>query len=710
MLPEVIRFEDVTVDLRRMAVTRAGQSVPLEPKSFDVLRYLMEHRDRLVTKEELLDAVWKDTFVTPNVLTRAVAQLRKGLGDDAFEARYIETVPKRGYRFIAPATAIGLGSVGVEVPPATTAPATRTTDTPARRHPIAAVVGISLLVGGAGLGLYAMRDREVRPTAETALPQVSPRRFTTGSYSFSFPAISPDGRTIAYSSDRDGAMEIYTAGSTAGGKESALTNDGGQNIFADWSPDGQMVAYHSRKKGGIWVVPSGGGAARQVVNFGSQPAWTPDGEQIVFTSDAGGMAAQSVLWVVHRDGSSLRQLTKLGAPRGGHSRPAVSPDGRVIAFSVSHGHISTEVWTAPISGAAGTKLGNGTSPHFSGDGTSVFWVGRTLEGNDALMRVNIDARGIPSGAPQTMQTFPGTFIGDMSVARDGTTVLWLFQGVANLWAVDVPARGMAQPVAITADDVRNTQPRHFRDGRIAFNQYTPGQRPTVWMMNEDGSKREALTVGPNVAVLAPQWAPDGARLFAQLADFNRKLSFAWLDIGTRQLTPLPVNGDGALSPSLSPDGRQIAFHVIDEGGVINVWTQAVDGGPRTQVTFDDEAMSYPAWSPDGQSIVVEIKRGDDTRIGIVSKDGGNVEMLVSERGQSWPFSWAPDNDRIVFAGSRDGVWNIYTVSRKTKAVRQLTDFTSVEGYVRYPSWSRTRDTVVFERAEQRGSLWTARLR
>ena len=102
MSTELYEFGDVAVDLRRVEVRRAGEAVPLEPKSFDVLRHLLENRDRLVTKDELLDAVWKDTFVTPNVLTRAVAQLRKGLGDDAFEARYIETVAKRGYRFIAP--------------------------------------------------------------------------------------------------------------------------------------------------------------------------------------------------------------------------------------------------------------------------------------------------------------------------------------------------------------------------------------------------------------------------------------------------------------------------------------------------------------------------------------------------------------------------------------------------------------------------------
>ncbi|MGH9385463.1 MAG: winged helix-turn-helix domain-containing protein, partial [Vicinamibacterales bacterium] len=104
MEPITYRFGDFSVDLPRMALSRNGQPLLVEPKAFDVLCVLIEHRDRLVTKDELLDAVWKDTFVTPNVLTRVVAQLRKALGDDAQEARYIETVTKRGYRFIAAIT------------------------------------------------------------------------------------------------------------------------------------------------------------------------------------------------------------------------------------------------------------------------------------------------------------------------------------------------------------------------------------------------------------------------------------------------------------------------------------------------------------------------------------------------------------------------------------------------------------------------------
>src|SRR6478735_200214 len=100
----VYEFGDVRVDLGRMAALRGDSVIPLEPKAFDVLVHLIEHRDRLVTKDQLLDAVWTGTFVTPNVLTRAIAQIRKALGDESQDARYIETVSKRGYRFIAPVT------------------------------------------------------------------------------------------------------------------------------------------------------------------------------------------------------------------------------------------------------------------------------------------------------------------------------------------------------------------------------------------------------------------------------------------------------------------------------------------------------------------------------------------------------------------------------------------------------------------------------
>src|SRR5215210_3454547 len=94
-------FDDVRVEPAAFRVWKAGAAVPLEPKAFEVLLFLIRNRGRVVQKRELLDSVWRDTFGGDNALTREIAQLRKALGDDARHARYIETVPTRGYRFTA---------------------------------------------------------------------------------------------------------------------------------------------------------------------------------------------------------------------------------------------------------------------------------------------------------------------------------------------------------------------------------------------------------------------------------------------------------------------------------------------------------------------------------------------------------------------------------------------------------------------------------
>lgn len=99
--PFIYRFDNVRVETAEFRVFKNGELLTLEPKAFQVLIFLLEQRGRLVSKDELLDAVWKDAFVTPNVLTRIVAQLRRALGDESNNSRYIKTVPTHGYRFIA---------------------------------------------------------------------------------------------------------------------------------------------------------------------------------------------------------------------------------------------------------------------------------------------------------------------------------------------------------------------------------------------------------------------------------------------------------------------------------------------------------------------------------------------------------------------------------------------------------------------------------
>ncbi len=97
----IFEFDDVRVEPSKFKIWKAGAELALEPKTFQVLLFLLENRGRLIENNELLDAVWKDTFVTENAMTREIAKLRKALGDDPKTAKYIQTVHTQGYRFIA---------------------------------------------------------------------------------------------------------------------------------------------------------------------------------------------------------------------------------------------------------------------------------------------------------------------------------------------------------------------------------------------------------------------------------------------------------------------------------------------------------------------------------------------------------------------------------------------------------------------------------
>jgi TolB protein len=182
----------------------------------------------------------------------------------------------------------------------------------------------------------------------------------------------------------------------------------------------------------------------------------------------------------------------------------------------------------------------------------------------------------------------------------------------------------------------------------------------------------------------------------------------WLDLATRRLTPLDLVKN-ARNPRLSPDGREIAYWMIEANGSTNTWTQTLDGGSPHRVTADAESINYPVWSPDGQWLAVTIKRGQLTHIGVVSKNGGPVEQLTNATGLSGANSWSPDGDQIAFEGQRDGVWNVWAVSRRTHVSRELTHFTEPSDYVMYPSWSPDGHRIAFERGIRRGSLWTVQV-
>ncbi|HEV8158562.1 MAG TPA: winged helix-turn-helix domain-containing protein, partial [Pyrinomonadaceae bacterium] len=339
----IFEFDDVRVEPSKFKIWKAGAELALEPKTFQVLLFLMENRGRLIEKNELLDAVWQDTFVTENAMTREIAKLRKVLGDGAKDAKYIQTVHTRGYRFIAEVKEVDAAQASEAELSA--APTEQNNDESTAAQPLLLLTedgrkaapknnrsivfklsALLVVMALAAAGVWFVRNRQ---QSFTVINIQKSAQITNWSGLDDFPSMSPDGNTVAYCSDHNGSFEIYVKQTTPGAKEIQLTGDGGQNFQPAFSPDGQRIAYYSKQRGGIWVIPASGGEARQITDFGSHPAWSPDGEQIAFQSspivDFGAFARNalppSTLWLVSAQGGEPKQLTQIGNPSGGHGAP-----------------------------------------------------------------------------------------------------------------------------------------------------------------------------------------------------------------------------------------------------------------------------------------------------------------------------------------------------------------------------------------------------
>jgi Tol biopolymer transport system component/DNA-binding winged helix-turn-helix (wHTH) protein len=728
------QFDDVRVDLQTFKVWRKGALLPIEPKAFEALVFLIDHRGRLVEKNEMLDAIWKDAFVTPNALTRVIARLRRALGDDAKDAKYIETVKTRGYRFIADVQ-VESESTPIDERAESEGPAsingrnvqivTGRSTTPAMgrslaTRPLAFICAGSLLLL-ASILLWKFRDWFVG-VEQTAVLRTT--QITTTPGLDLFPAFSPDGGVIAYSSLRNGKFEIFARQLAPGGREIQVTSDGAQNLQPAWSPDGKLIAYHSRNRRGVWTIPAFGGVAQQLTEFGADPVWAPDGEWIAFQSDApadlgqaafGAMPA-STIWIVPARGGAPRQITKAGAPPGGHGSVVWSPDGSRIVF-VTYDIGLSEVWSISPKGDDLKRLLGAKKqffdPVFSPDGRYLFLT--TAWGNFCLWRQRLSPiTGLPEGEMTLIANTGAALARYLTIASDGKRVayssLTLNDNIGSVTLDTKSYEAAGESRLLTQDTNYRKSNQYFSpDGKtIVYSVWRMGTDDEVWLVDADGGNPRQLTVG-TAAVLG--WLPEGDHVA-----LNRKdalgTQFLKVDVNSGKQTLIRLQNLDMRMGRLAPDGRQIAFN-SRAGGAINVWTLALADGTTRQLTFDQEMMGFSCWSPDGKHLALEMKRGDDTHIAIISSAGpsaGSYTQLTFERGHSWPGSWAPGGDKIAFAGLRDSVWNIWWVSRDGKAQKQVTNYSKPNIYVRYPAWSPRGAQIVYEYAETTGNIWMMELK
>ncbi|MBL8113719.1 MAG: PD40 domain-containing protein, partial [Acidobacteria bacterium] len=535
-----------------------------------------------------------------------------------------------------------------------------------------------------------------------------------------FPALSHDGKTVVYASDKTGRFEIYRRALEISSREIQLTDDGQQNVSPALSPSGEFVAYHSKIAGGIWIVPSLGGVPRQLTPFGARPVWSPDGKLIAFQSAAildlaansPGALPPSTLWIVDAAGGEPRAVTKPVAPPGGHGAPCFSPDGRRLAFS-SYNRVSADVYLVNLDGSDLIALTSGSGfrydPVFVEEGEAVVYSYFDSSWNSSIQKLRITKSGKARGPAETLSNLGFGAMKHLAYAPGASLLAYSAQSIqSNIWSVPVDgatfgAAGPAKP--LTRENGRNTRPVFSGDGsRIALTKWRLGATQDIWFIDPDGKNPTQRTNNPEDDDYA-QWMPDGKRLAFASRRVDRRLTMWVQDLASGKEELLADPGPEVDGLRLSQDGKLLAFNSTRGGSAINTWLLPIGAREPRALTNDPEMMGFPVFTPDGEAVVLEHKRGNDAQLVLVPVAGGEPRTLTQGPGQSWPWSISSDGLRVFYAGLREGVWNIYSIPLEGGAEVPLTKLEKLNAYVRYPAVSPDGKTVVYEQAETTGNIW-----
>ena len=290
----VYAFGPHRVDAAGRTLTTSGAAVALTPKAFDLLVALIERRERVVGKDELVQVVWPDTFVTDDSLTQQISTLRKALGETAHDQQFIATFPRRGYRFVADVF-LDEGSTSEEKPQPTQPHPRRQAHTAGDGLALGMTAVVLVAAAAIAIPFMFMRSPEKEATGSPLARQ--PVRLTTAGGLVHMPAISSDGTMIAYSAPAPGEshFDIWVQ-QVAGGQALRLTTDPYDDFFPVFSPDGATIAFQrplgpanvghrpaSLGESGIFLVPTLGGEPRLFVEGGRRPTFSPDGRWLAYT-------------------------------------------------------------------------------------------------------------------------------------------------------------------------------------------------------------------------------------------------------------------------------------------------------------------------------------------------------------------------------------------------------------------------------------------
>jgi eukaryotic-like serine/threonine-protein kinase len=703
-------FDRFRIDAGERVLLRDGEIVPMTQKAFDVLFLLVERRDRIVTKEELMNEVWPDAFVEEGNLSQNIYTLRKMLGETAQGDDYIKTVPRRGYRFAAPvnetwegenARNIPTGELRLMVdqkreklrdlfelskevsvaenvsrdlfveeiviePPAKVEaePVDRSASPIAWRKPrrsamaIGAAALLIVILGIAGwLVFHSTGSPE--PFSQISIANL------TNTGNISSVAISPDGKYVAYGvMDSPQRSSLWITQLGASTSRQIIPPAELQYFLLTFTPDGKYIYYITRTDRTLYRVPLLGGPPKKLLERAERGvSFSPDGSQFVFLRHL--LDRRQVgMFVANADGSDVKEIAAIDYPEG-FEYPAWLPDGQWIACAAGHS------WGGKNMYVVAMRVGEWKSRPISAQKWR--WIGQVgwlADSRGFLMLASEDASeprqvwhlSYPGGTARRI-TNDSVPYHRMSVSSDARSLVALKQSrVTNVWLIPAEDMSRARQITFGAGGYRGRL-SWTPEGRIVYDGEV-GEATTISIMDPDGSTPSNLLGDLTGRVTAGLGTvtPDG-RYIVYYSDLKGGVRHIWrmnIDGGNPiQLT----DGEGENHPTCSPDGRWVIYTRLETKGTERptLWKVSIDGGAPVQLT--NEYTTHPSVSPDGKLIACIYSEAGkwEGRLAVFPFEGGSpVNSFPQPPGNDGYIAWTPDGRSLLYAENPDndasGLW------------------------------------------------------
>ena len=636
----VCRFGLFEADLGAGVLKRHGIPVKLQEQPFKILGFLLERPGVVVSREELRNRLWPEgTFVEfDGSLNTALMKLRAVLNDDPDNPRFVETVPKKGYRFIAPVQIVqtsseppgngsdetaALPSV-VDLLPIPSLPEELPTPAAATKHFPLSLLGTALLL--ASIAIVGAIVWRYWPVAEPRVTKITQLTHTG--------RVAPDSRVVSdgarlYFVSREAGQWALMTTSIHGGSVERLSSPFENTAIFDVSPDRTQLLIGPFTFEGdeipVWIWPAHGGVPHRLGDVvAREAAWSPRGDLIA-------IAQNNRLLTVRRDGSGTKEVQKFSATP--HSL-VWSGDGARIRFTLSNLERATdEMWEVRA------------------DGTGL---GRVLPGVSSERH---DTTGAWS-SDEKYFLFTGGSDSRFSQVMDSVSNVWSLR--ENL---GVLSRAKRQPNELTHGPVSY---RNLAEAGDSNRLFALGTHPEYQLIRVDPVSTEADIILPDAGATDVDVAPDGQWLVYSLRENGALWKSRRNGKDRVELTALPP---GALAPQWSPDGKEVLFTAFFLQKRPQLYLVSSSGGtPRPVLSATSGGATQSGdWSPDGKKIVFDYFDHSGSDLRILYRDSAKIETLPESQFLVQA-RWSPDGKHLAAVNSKTHQVVLYALDKKNWSV------------------------------------------